>query len=159
MKVFIFIFFLILNVTSAEDFNPLRCMESERKFTNISVPKDFHIGNIDAKVTIIDYSSFSCQHCAEFFRDSLLNIKDKYVNTGKAVLIMRNFPLDEISLRGAMLLRCSEKSVDNKIDYFDTIDQLFDISITAKNKNDFDEKLYDLAKKKLNFTKQQVDKC
>lgn len=65
------------------------------------------LGNPDAPITIIEYASMSCPHCAHFDQDVLPQIKKKWIDTGKAKLILRDFPLDEQALKGAMLARCA----------------------------------------------------
>lgn len=69
---------------------------------------DFIIGNVDAPVTIIEYASMSCVHCARFHNETLPVLKDRYIDPGKARLIFREFPLDLAAAWGAMLGRCAE---------------------------------------------------
>jgi protein-disulfide isomerase len=64
------------------------------------------LGNPDAPVTIVEYASLSCTHCAHFHNDILPKVKEAFIDTGKAKLVMRNFPLNEPALRGAMLANC-----------------------------------------------------
>jgi protein-disulfide isomerase len=65
------------------------------------------LGNPNAPITIIEYASMSCPHCAHFDQEVLPAIKKKWIDTGKAKLILRDFPLDEPALKGAMLARCA----------------------------------------------------
>lgn len=69
--------------------------------------KDMAYGNGDAPVTIIEYASLSCSHCAEFTIGTLPKIKEKYIDTGKARLIFREFPFDPRATAAAMLARCA----------------------------------------------------
>lgn len=64
------------------------------------------IGKADAPVTIIEYASMTCPHCAEFHTKVLPALKEKYIDTGKVKLIFREFPLDGVALRASMLARC-----------------------------------------------------
>ena len=64
------------------------------------------LGNPDAPVTIVEYASLSCTHCAHFHNDILPKIKENFIDKGKVKLVMRNFPLNEPALRGAMLANC-----------------------------------------------------
>ena len=64
------------------------------------------LGDPDAPVTMIEYSSLTCGHCAAFHRDTLPRIKNKYIDTGKVHFIYRDFPLDTAALAAAMLARC-----------------------------------------------------
>jgi protein-disulfide isomerase len=64
------------------------------------------IGSPDAPVTIIEYASMTCPHCAEFHRSAMPALKAEYLETGKARLIYRDFPLDAVALKAAMVARC-----------------------------------------------------
>jgi protein-disulfide isomerase len=64
------------------------------------------LGNADAKVEIIEYASLTCSHCAQFHAGALPQLKERYIDTGKAKLIFRNFPLDGLSLKAAALAQC-----------------------------------------------------
>jgi protein-disulfide isomerase len=77
------------------------------------------LGEADAPVTIVEYASMTCSHCASFHTDTLPTIKEKYIDTGKARLIFREFPFDPRAEAGFMLARCS----DDK--YFAMVDVLF----------------------------------
>lgn len=77
------------------------------------------LGNADAPVTIVEYASMTCPHCATFHATTLPEIKTKYIDTGKARLIMREFPFDPRAEAGFMLARCSEDK------YFAMVDVLF----------------------------------
>ena len=77
------------------------------------------IGNADAPVTIVEYASMTCPHCATFHANTLPAIKEKYIDTGKARLIFREFPFDPRAEAAFMLSRCAD---DN---YFAMVDVLF----------------------------------
>jgi protein-disulfide isomerase len=64
-------------------------------------------GSADAKVTIIEYASLTCSHCAAFHERTWPALKTKYIDTGKARFILREFPLDPLAAGGFMLARCS----------------------------------------------------
>jgi protein-disulfide isomerase len=83
-------------------------------------PDDHVLGKPDAPITIVEYASLTCPHCAEFDRDTLPKIKEKWIDTGKAKLIFRDFPLDGLALRAAMVARCAPPDR-----YFGYIDILF----------------------------------
>lgn len=76
--------------------------------TALQITKDDRIlGNPDAPITIVEYASLTCPHCAHFQDDVLPEIKRKWIDTGKAKLVLRDFPLDEPALRAAMIARCA----------------------------------------------------
>ena len=68
--------------------------------------KDIAVGKADAKVVIVEYASLTCPHCAAFHNSIYPQLKTKYLDTGKARLVFRDFPLDERAEAGAMLARC-----------------------------------------------------
>jgi protein-disulfide isomerase len=70
-------------------------------------PGDRILGKADAPITIIEYASLTCPHCAHFDVDVLPRLKEKWIDTGKAKLVLRDFPLDEPALRAAMVARCA----------------------------------------------------
>lgn len=78
------------------------------------------LGAPDAPVVIIEYASATCPHCAEFHVDVLPEIKKTYIDTGKARLIFREFPLDQRAMAVFMLTRCVPEDK-----YFATVDMVF----------------------------------
>ena len=70
-------------------------------------PEDRVLGRPEAPITIIEYASLTCPHCAEFHKEILPKVKAAYVDTGKAKLIYRDFPLDQVALKAAALARCA----------------------------------------------------
>lgn len=68
---------------------------------------DLVIGNADAPITIEEYASLTCGHCGNFHNNVLPYLKETYLDTGKAKLIYRDFPLDDMAVAAAMLARCS----------------------------------------------------
>ena len=65
------------------------------------------LGNPGAPITIIEYASLTCPHCAHFATDVLPELKREWIDTGKAKLVLRDFPLDGPALRAAMIARCA----------------------------------------------------
>ncbi|QND59293.1 DsbA family protein [Mesorhizobium huakuii] len=80
---------------------------------------DKQLGKDDAKVTIVEYASMTCPHCAHFAATTFPDLKKKYIDTGKARYILREFPFDPSAEAGFMLARCAK---DN---YFPMVDVLF----------------------------------
>jgi protein-disulfide isomerase len=66
------------------------------------------LGETDAPVTIIEYSSLTCPHCASFHKETLPQVKENWIETGQARLVYRHFPLDGLALRAALVADCIE---------------------------------------------------
>jgi protein-disulfide isomerase len=64
-------------------------------------------GKADAPVTIIEYASMTCSHCARFHEETYPTLVSKYVDTGKVRFILREFPLDPLATAAFMLARCA----------------------------------------------------
>ena len=79
------------------------------------------MGDEKAPVTIIDYSSLTCPHCADFHLKTLPQVKKDYIDTGKAKLVFSDFPLNLPALQATAMTRCIK---DNDA-YFAMIEQLF----------------------------------
>ena len=84
---------------------------------------DMALGSKDAPVTIIEYASMTCPHCAAFTKDVFPQIKTNYIDTGKVRFIFREFPLDQVALAASALARCVAK--DDAPKYFAIVDILF----------------------------------
>ena len=69
--------------------------------------QDMALGDPNAPVTVIEYASMTCPHCAKFHTDYLPEIKKKYIDTGKVRLVFREFPLDRAAIQASILARCS----------------------------------------------------
>jgi protein-disulfide isomerase len=63
-------------------------------------------GSAAAKVTIVEYASLTCSHCAAFHQETWPSLKKRYVDTGKVKFVLREFPLDPLAAAGFMLARC-----------------------------------------------------
>ena len=68
---------------------------------------DIMIGSDKAPVTVIEYASMTCPHCAHFEETTLPELKKRYIDTGKVRYVMREFPLDALAAAGFMLARCA----------------------------------------------------
>lgn len=67
---------------------------------------DIWLGAKDAPVTMIEYASMTCTHCAAFHQETWPTLKSKYVDAGKVRFVLREFPLDPLATAGFMLARC-----------------------------------------------------
>ncbi len=67
----------------------------------------FVLGPKDAKVTVTEFASMTCPHCAHFATETFPEVKKQFIDTGKIRFIYRDFPLDGIALRASMLARCA----------------------------------------------------
>jgi protein-disulfide isomerase len=83
-------------------------------------PDDHILGSADAPITIIEYASLTCPHCADFHKETLPEVKANWVETGKARFVYRDFPLDGLALRAAMVANCLDGDR-----YFTFLDALF----------------------------------
>ncbi len=91
--------------------------------TDLLVPPalgDRVLGKDDAPVTIVEYASMTCPHCAAFHEKAYPELKKRYIDTGKVRFIFREFPLDTLAAAAAMLARCADKDK-----YFPLIETLF----------------------------------
>ena len=83
-------------------------------------PGDHVLGDAKAPVTMIEYASFTCPHCAHFHTQILPELKKKWIDTGKVKLIYRDFPLDQVAAKAAQIAECSGNDR-----YFGVIDLIF----------------------------------
>ena len=81
---------------------------------------DHVLGKADAPITIVEYASLTCPHCGAFHRDVLPQVKSEWIDTGKAKLVYRNFPLNAQALTAAKLAECMQGDR-----YFGLLDVLF----------------------------------
>jgi protein-disulfide isomerase len=81
---------------------------------------DMSLGDEKAPVTIIEYASMTCPHCANFHEVTYPELKKKYIDTGKVRFIFREFPLDQLAAAAFMLARCGGKER-----YFPMVETLF----------------------------------
>jgi protein-disulfide isomerase len=120
----------------------------------VSLP-DMALGPASAPVTITEYASMTCPHCANFTETVFPKIKSEYIDSGKVRFVFREFPLDIKAAAGSMLARCIAKDDSGK--YFAVIDMLF------KQQNDWAMKntTESLARigKQAGLSQQAVEDC
>ena len=64
------------------------------------------LGSADAPVTIVEYASMTCPHCADFHANTFPALKERYIDTGKVRLVFNNFVLNGVDMRASMMARC-----------------------------------------------------
>ena len=83
---------------------------------------DFTIGDENAPITIIEYASMSCSHCADFHTNTLPELKTEFIDTGKVRMVFRDYPFNYPALLGSMMMRCIPGDV--RYDYMNALYQL-----------------------------------
>jgi protein-disulfide isomerase len=141
-------------------FSPLRLFSEAMAQSAADVAKpvslpDMALGPANAPVTITEFASMTCPHCAAFNAEVFPKIKSEYIDTGKIRYVFREFPLDIKAAAGSMLARCIAKDDAGK--YFAVIDLLF------KQQNDWvikntTETLTRIGKQ-AGLTQQAVEDC
>ena len=122
--------------------------------TVLGLSKDDRIlGNPDAPITIIEYASLTCPHCAHFANEVLPELKKKWIDTGKVKLVLRDYPLDEPALRAAMIARCAPP--DRFYAYVDTFFGAQEKWVTARDYRDALARLVKLG----GMSQEEFDKC
>lgn len=111
------------------------------------------LGNKDAKVTIVEYASMSCGHCARFHATTYPKLKEKYIDTGKVFFVLREFPLNNLAAAGAMLARCADSPAKS----IGLIDVLFEKQRDWVS-NEAVPELLKIAKQ-AGFTEESFNKC
>ena len=113
---------------------------------------DKSMGKDDAKVTIVEYASMTCPHCAHFAETTFPELKTKYIDTGKVRYILREFPFDPRAEAGFMLARCAG---DN---YFPMVDVLFKQQANWAAAENAKDALFQLSKL-AGFTQESFNTC
>lgn len=110
-------------------------------------------GDADAPVTIVEYASMTCGHCANFHNNAWPELKEKYVDTGKARLVLREFPFDPRAAAAFMLARCAPND-----GYFPMIDVLFQQQAQWARAENARQPLENIAKL-AGFTQESFEAC
>jgi protein-disulfide isomerase len=85
---------------------------------------DIVLGSPKATVTIIEYASMTCPHCAHFSQTTFPELKKRYIDTGKVRFIFREFPFDKLAAAAFMLARCAH-TAGGSDKYMAVVDTLF----------------------------------
>ena len=129
-------------------------LANEPSALDISVD-DFMIGDKNAPITIIEYASMSCSHCANFHTNTLPKLKKEYIDTGKVRMIFRDYPFNYPALLGSMMMRCIPSDVR-----YDYMNALYELQTTWVDKDPKVSKkeLYKIMQSG-GMTKDEFDSC
>ena len=112
------------------------------------------LGDNNAKITIIEYASMTCDHCANFHKNIFPEIYEKYIQTGKVKFIFRDFPLDKQALFAAILANCAPKEK-----YFDFVKLIFNTTQKwVSVEDEFLKKLKNIGKMG-GLSNDQIESC
>ncbi len=125
---------------------------STAELMETGVLPDQILGKADAPVTVIEYASMTCGHCATFHNNTYPEFKKRYVDTGKVKYILREFPLDPLAAGAFMLARCAGKDK-----YYPLVETLFQQQRNWVVQKPI-EPLFAIAKQ-AGFTQQTFDAC
>ncbi len=128
--------------------------QSAEEVAKASPLGDMVLGSKDAPVTIIEYASMTCPHCAAFTQEVFPKLKTEYIDTGKVRFIFREYPLDQVALAASALARCVAKDDANK--YFAIVDIIF------KQQNDLASNALPVINrigKQAGFSEQMIKDC
>jgi protein-disulfide isomerase len=105
-------------------FHPLAAAAQDASVADLMKPGplgDAWLGPESAKVTIIEYASLTCSHCAHFHETTFPELKKRYIEPGQVRFTLREFPLDPLATAGFMIARA-----DGGARYYPITDLLFD---------------------------------
>ncbi len=150
----------LTGLAALASFSPLRLISEAFAQSAADVAKpvslpDMALGPQDAAVTITEFASMTCPHCAAFNEQVFPKIKKEYIDTGKVRYIFREFPLDIKAAAGSMLSRCIANGDAQK--YFVVTDMLFRSQADWVTKNTT-ETLTRIGKQ-AGMSAQQVEAC
>ena len=125
--------------TQANNQGPAAAQPQQPTKGVVSVDDDPVLGNKDAPVTIVEFSDYECPFCKRHFDDTYPQLIKKYIETGKAKLVFRDFPLsfhDPMATKEAVAANCAKEQGGDK-KYFEFHDEIF--KRTVSNGNGLDD--------------------
>ena len=122
------------------------------KITEIQ-ENEWFLGDADAPITMIEYASMSCPHCASFHLNTLPIIKEEYIDTGKVRLVFRDFPFNLPALQASLITKCVTKEL-----YFKYIEALFKLQRTWAMPKGSKESLFKILQNS-GMTENEFEKC
>ena len=99
-------FALMPSNRASETLAPIGAAVAQDSEVDTSMVEEMSMGNPDAKVTVIEYASFTCPHCRNFHASVLKDLKRDYIDTGKINFIYREVYFDRYGLWAGMIARC-----------------------------------------------------
>ena len=96
--------FLQKQEATASEYNGIAAVLPENMAINAS--QKYAIGSASAPLTMLEYSSLTCPHCADFHLDTIPLLEREYVEKGLLRIVFVNFPLDKNAMKAAMLSEC-----------------------------------------------------
>ncbi|MEM6384897.1 MAG: DsbA family protein [Pseudomonadota bacterium] len=123
-----------------------------------SMIQDMSIGNPDAAVTVIEYASFTCPHCASFHANNFKQLKADYIDTGKINFIYRDVYFDRPGLWAAIVARCGEGAENRFFGIADLIYERQSEWARANNPQQIVDQLRTIGKT-AGLTDAQLDAC
>ncbi|MCK7610777.1 thioredoxin domain-containing protein [Roseibium sediminicola] len=111
------------------------------------------LGDENAPVTIVEYASMTCGHCANFHKKTWPSLKEQYVDTGKVRFIFREYPLNQEAFAMSMLARCAPADK-----YFEIVDIMFEQLRSGALSGEFLPALTSLSKQ-IGYTQESFNKC
>jgi len=118
-------------------------------------PDDMTMGSPKAKVTVVEYASASCPHCAEFNNDTFAAFKTKYIDSGKVHYVFREFltPPIPVAASGFLIARCAGKDK-----YFSVLDAIYHGQAAMYQSGDYHGALLRIAES-AGLSEQQFNAC
>ncbi|MGI9461491.1 MAG: DsbA family protein [Alphaproteobacteria bacterium] len=134
------LFFLLLVILfTSGDANAQQRLSKEA-FAKLSAYEYLPLGNPNATITVYEFASLTCSHCADFHNKTMPKIKKKYITSGKIKWQMIDFPLDNVAFGTAVLTRC----IANKKRYHALLDLLFKNQTTWTNSKNPKKSIFDI---------------
>lgn len=117
---------------------------------------DMVMGNPQAKVTLMEYGSFTCPHCREFHADVWPQVKKNYIDTGKVKFIFREVYFDKYGLWAALMAHCG-----GPMRYFGIVDIIYNTQDQWAATNDPNQAVQNIRQigKAAGLTDAQLDQC
>jgi len=124
-----------------------------------SMIKDMTLGNPDSTVTVVEYASFTCPHCAAFHADAFKQLKADYIDTGKINFVYREVFFDRFGLWAAIVARCGD-GAENR--YFGIADLMYEKQREWANRDNSPAEIVEQLRtigKTAGLTDSQLDTC